>query len=162
MLASYIDTGFEPSVLTRSKHVLGKAFGSNHFQGHILSMAIWSRPLSPTEVQQVYSYGAARQRPSASPRILLNRLRVTAPLRFPSSPPFCADSLAWALTAPYVFGCLTRPPHPHRRSPAPPPHAARPIIADRRRLSARPGQDGLYALCSFGRVGVGALGRHKF
>ena len=58
VLASYIDTGFEPSVLTRSKHVLGKAFGSNHFQGHILSMAIWSRPLSPTEVQQVYSYGA--------------------------------------------------------------------------------------------------------
>ena len=58
VLASYIDDGFEPSVLTRSKHVLGKAYGSNHFQGHILSMAIWSRPLSPTEVQQVYSYGA--------------------------------------------------------------------------------------------------------
>ena len=36
VLASYIDDGFEPSVLTRSKHVLGKAFGSNHFQGHIL------------------------------------------------------------------------------------------------------------------------------
>ena len=35
VLASYIDDGFEPSVLTRSKHVLGKAFGSNHFQGHI-------------------------------------------------------------------------------------------------------------------------------
>ena len=85
VLASYIDDGFEPSVLTRSKHVLGKAYGSNHFQGHIrcgnqpvsrrwrggrtrrkfdfhtghiLSMAIWSRPLSPTEVEQVYSYGA--------------------------------------------------------------------------------------------------------
>ena len=59
VLASYIDDGFEPSVLTRSKHVLGKAYaGQNHFQGHILSMAIWSRPLSPTEVQQVYSYGA--------------------------------------------------------------------------------------------------------
>ena len=36
VLASYIDDGFEPSVLTRSKHVLGKAYGSNHFQGHIL------------------------------------------------------------------------------------------------------------------------------
>ena len=35
VLASYIDDGFEPSVLTRSKHVLGKAYGSNHFQGHI-------------------------------------------------------------------------------------------------------------------------------
>jgi hypothetical protein len=35
VLASYINTGFEPSVLTRSKHVLGKAFGSNRFQGHI-------------------------------------------------------------------------------------------------------------------------------
>ena len=36
VLASYIDDGFEPSVLTRSKHVLGKAYGSNHFQGHTL------------------------------------------------------------------------------------------------------------------------------
>ena len=36
VLASYIDDGFEPSVLTRSKHVLGKSFGGDHFQGHIL------------------------------------------------------------------------------------------------------------------------------
>ena len=58
MLAGYIANGFEPSTLTRSKHVLGKSFGGGHFQGHILSLAIWSRPLSPTEVQQVYGYGA--------------------------------------------------------------------------------------------------------
>ena len=48
VLASYIDDGFEPSVLTRSKHVLGKAYGSNHFQGHILCGNQRMRRVRPT------------------------------------------------------------------------------------------------------------------
>lgn len=59
VLKSYIEAGFEPKTLTRSSHVLGKSVGGqDHFQGHILSLAIWSRPLSPTEVEQVYGHGA--------------------------------------------------------------------------------------------------------
>ena len=108
VLASYIDDGFEPSVLTRSKHVLGKAYGSNHFQGHILSMsprclveravnltstqatrcAIWSGR-SPTEVSR-RSYGADHCDAVGLPRILLRPSRRLCV--FPSSPPFCTAS----------------------------------------------------------------------